>query len=72
MTPESEIQNRKKAFEARAKRYRELDYDRCEEARFVTACAWPLAGPALDVGTGKGFVAIALGRSPALPHALRA
>ena len=62
MTPESEIQNRKKAFEARSNRYRELGYDRREEARFATASAGPIAGPALDVGTGKGFVAIALAR----------
>ena len=56
------LDERKAAFHARTGLYRRLGYDRFAAARFVAEAAGPLAGPALDVGTGKGLLAMALAR----------
>jgi ubiquinone/menaquinone biosynthesis C-methylase UbiE len=53
---------RRQAFEARTETYRRLGHDRFAAARFVAEAAGELAAPALDVGTGKGLLAMALAR----------
>jgi len=55
---------RRRAFEARTAQYRALGYDRVAAARFVAGAAGPLRGPALDVGTGRGLLAVELARRP--------
>jgi ubiquinone/menaquinone biosynthesis C-methylase UbiE len=50
------------AFESRTAQYRSLGYDRLAAARVVAGAAGPLRGPALDVGTGKGLLAVELAR----------
>jgi len=50
-------------FRARNLVYRRLGLDRIAAARFVVETAGVLRGPALDVGTGKGLLAIALARA---------
>jgi ubiquinone/menaquinone biosynthesis C-methylase UbiE len=50
----------KAAFRARTEQYRRLGHDRFAAARFVAEAAGDLEGPALDVGTGKGLLAMAL------------
>jgi 2-polyprenyl-3-methyl-5-hydroxy-6-metoxy-1,4-benzoquinol methylase len=52
----------RRAFESRTAQYRALGYDRLAAARFVAVAAGPLRGPALDVGTGKGLLAVELAR----------
>jgi len=47
-------------FCARTEQYRRLGYDRFAAARSVADAAGRLEGPALDVGTGKGLLALAL------------
>lgn len=56
------LARRRQAFEARTAQYRALGYDRVAAARFVAGAAGPLRGPALDVGTGKGLLAMELAR----------
>lgn len=53
-----------RAFEARTAQYRALGYDRVAASRFVAGAAGPLRGPALDVGTGRGLLAVELARLP--------
>ena len=53
---------RRRAFEARTEQYVRAGHDRFAAARFVAAAAGDLAAPALDVGTGKGLLAVALAR----------
>jgi len=48
------------AFRARSREYLRLGHDRQAAARFVVEAAGALHGPALDVGTGKGLLAIEL------------
>ncbi|MEJ2368401.1 MAG: class I SAM-dependent methyltransferase [Acidobacteriota bacterium] len=52
-------------FEARTKQYQELGHDRFEAAGFVAGACSPFSGPVLDVGTGKGLLAMALARREA-------
>jgi len=54
---------RVRAFHARTLVYRRLGHDRIAAARFVVETAGALRGPALDVGTGKGLLAIALAQA---------
>jgi len=54
---------RLKAFHARNLQYLRLGYDRANAARFVVRAAGELAGPALDIGTGKGLCAVELART---------
>jgi ubiquinone/menaquinone biosynthesis C-methylase UbiE len=53
---------RRGAFLVRTEQYLRAGHDRLAAARFVAAAAGDLAGPALDVGTGKGLLAMALAR----------
>ena len=56
----SGLSERKKAFENRTKLYLNAGFDRFSAARIVAGSAGPIAGPALDVGTGKGVLAMAI------------
>jgi len=56
------LEERKAAFHARTEHYRHLGHDRFAAARLVAEAAGDLGGPALDVGTGKGLLAMALAR----------
>jgi ubiquinone/menaquinone biosynthesis C-methylase UbiE len=50
----------KEQFEARTALFKSLGHDRWAAARFVAGSAAELGGPVLDVGTGKGLLAMAL------------
>jgi ubiquinone/menaquinone biosynthesis C-methylase UbiE len=52
----------RRAFDARTALYASLGYDRVAAARFVALAVGPPRGPALDVGTGKGLLALELAR----------
>jgi ubiquinone/menaquinone biosynthesis C-methylase UbiE len=54
------VEERLRAFRARSRQYLALGHDRLAAARFVVDAAGAPRGPALDVGTGKGLLAIAL------------
>jgi ubiquinone/menaquinone biosynthesis C-methylase UbiE len=58
----ADAQERLRAFRARNLEYLRLGYDRAASARFVAGAAGTLRGPALDVGTGKGLMAMELAR----------
>jgi ubiquinone/menaquinone biosynthesis C-methylase UbiE len=58
MTPQEQL----RAFRTRSQQYLSLGHDRLAAARFVVESAAELRGPALDVGTGKGLLAIELAR----------
>jgi len=62
MKERNERTERKNAFDARTEQYRNLGYDRFAATSFVVGAGGKLAGPALDVGTGKGLTAMALAR----------
>ena len=51
---------RLRAFRVRNQRYLELGHDRERAARFIVENGPSCHGPALDVGTGKGLLAVAL------------
>ena len=57
-----ELQQSRDHFQCRTEQYRELGHDRFAAAAFVAGCGGALEGPALDVGTGKGLMAMALAR----------
>jgi ubiquinone/menaquinone biosynthesis C-methylase UbiE len=57
------VDGRVDAFHARELHYRRGGHDRVAAAHFVVATGGVLRGPALDVGTGKGLVAIELART---------
>jgi ubiquinone/menaquinone biosynthesis C-methylase UbiE len=56
------LEERKASFRTRTEQYCRLGYDQFAAARCVAEAAGRLDGPALDVGTGKGLLAIALAR----------
>jgi ubiquinone/menaquinone biosynthesis C-methylase UbiE len=56
------IESCRLAFEARTEQYLREGHDSFGAARFVAEAACDLEGPALDVGTGKGLLAMALVR----------
>lgn len=58
----SSAQERLLAFRERSRTFLKLGYDRLAAARFVVAAPGELRGPALDIGTGKGLLAVALAR----------
>jgi ubiquinone/menaquinone biosynthesis C-methylase UbiE len=58
MTPPDPL----RAFRTRSQQYLSLGHDRLAAARFVADAAGPLRGLALDVGTGKGLLAVELAR----------
>jgi len=53
---------RKAAFLVRTEQYLSLGYDRFAAMDFVVKTGGRLSGPALDIGTGKGLMAMALAR----------
>jgi len=57
-----DMEERKSAFILRDERYLQLGYDRRAAVEYFIQAAGPLWGPALDIGTGKGFMAVALAR----------
>jgi ubiquinone/menaquinone biosynthesis C-methylase UbiE len=56
------MEEQRQAFIRRTQRYLDLGYDRHAAAAFVAKLTGQAAGPVLDVGTGKGLLAIALAR----------
>lgn len=63
MMAASDIQKRLHAFHWRNLEYLRFGLDRIAAARFVVEAARSLYSPALDVGTGKGLLAIQLARA---------
>jgi ubiquinone/menaquinone biosynthesis C-methylase UbiE len=55
-------EERLRAFRARGDEYLRLGHDRLAAARFVVDAVGEFRGPVLDVGTGKGLLAIELAR----------
>jgi len=62
MKDREEIVRRKAAFLVRTEQYLNLGYDRFAAADFVVKTGGRLSGPALDIGTGKGIMAMAMAR----------
>lgn len=62
MNKQPGLKERKAAFNARTEQYLRLGYDRFAAADFVAISEGRLTGPALDIGTGRGLMAIALAR----------
>jgi len=62
MQPDLAMGERLRVFHARTERYRSLGYDRWGASRFVAGLVGAAVGPALDVGRGKGLLAIELAR----------
>ncbi|MBN1337336.1 MAG: class I SAM-dependent methyltransferase [Deltaproteobacteria bacterium] len=60
--PTDGLARRRELFHARNQEYLREGLDRRASARFVARAAGTLRGPALDVGTGKGLLAIELAR----------
>jgi 2-polyprenyl-3-methyl-5-hydroxy-6-metoxy-1,4-benzoquinol methylase len=58
--PSIELAKRHAAFHSRTEEYLRLGLDRLAAANAVVRAAGALDGPALDVGTGKGLLAIEL------------
>lgn len=58
MTPQQQLH----AFRKRSREYLQRGHDRLSAVRFVVDAAGELRGPALDVGTGKGLLAVELAR----------
>jgi ubiquinone/menaquinone biosynthesis C-methylase UbiE len=56
------VEERARAFWQRTEQYQKLGHDRFAAAAFVAGVAGKLEGPVLDVGTGKGLMAMALAR----------
>ncbi|MFC1545439.1 class I SAM-dependent methyltransferase [Gemmatimonadota bacterium] len=56
------LQERLEHYLARSEQYRSLGYDNPATTAFVVALAGPPAGPALDIGTGKGSLTLELAR----------
>ncbi len=54
------VQERADDFNKRTDQYLSLGHDRFKAACFVAGCAGKLGAPALDVGTGKGLLAMAM------------
>ncbi|MEW5764727.1 MAG: class I SAM-dependent methyltransferase [Acidobacteriota bacterium] len=56
------LEKRRAAFLSRTEQYLRLGHDRLAAAAFVASAGGGWAGKALDVGTGKGLLAVALAR----------
>jgi ubiquinone/menaquinone biosynthesis C-methylase UbiE len=59
MKDSEDMVRRKAAFLVRTEHYLSLGYDRIAAADFVAETGGRLSGPALDIGTGKGLMAMA-------------
>lgn len=57
-----DLDAKERAFEERLECYRRLGHDREAAARWVVEVGWPLSSPVLDIGTGKGLLAVELAR----------
>jgi len=62
MTDNAELIKRKAAFHVRTEMYMGMGLDRFAASEFVAKSGGLLAGPALDIGTGKGLMAMSLAR----------
>jgi len=62
MKDRDDMLRRKAAFLIRTERYLSLGYDRFAAADFVAKTGGRLSGPALNIGTGKGIMAMAMAR----------
>jgi ubiquinone/menaquinone biosynthesis C-methylase UbiE len=62
MTEPTGLCEGKAAFDVRTEQYLRMGLDRFAAADFVVTAAERLKGPALDIGTGKGIMAMALAR----------
>jgi ubiquinone/menaquinone biosynthesis C-methylase UbiE len=62
MKGSEDMAGRKAAFLVRKEHYSSLGFDRVAAAEFVAETGGRLTGPALDVGTGKGLMAMAMAR----------
>lgn len=61
-TTNRELAGRREEFRRRTGTYLRLGHDLFAAARFVADSGGRLAGPVLDVGTGKGIIAVELAR----------
>ncbi len=57
-----DVAEAERAFAARLAYYRRLGHDREAAVRWVVETGWPIASPVLDIGTGKGLLAVELAR----------
>jgi len=62
MKDREEMVRRKAEFLVRTEQYLSLGYDRFAATDFVVKTGGQLTGPALDIGTGKGLMAMAMAR----------
>lgn len=62
MKDREDMARRKTAFLVRTEHYLSLGYDRFAATDFVVKTGGQLTGPALDIGTGKGLMAMAMAR----------
>jgi ubiquinone/menaquinone biosynthesis C-methylase UbiE len=62
LRPAEGVAARELAFWMRTRQYLQEGYDRIAAARFVGDAAGAMEGPALDVGTGRALLAMALAR----------
>jgi SAM-dependent methyltransferase/acyl-coenzyme A thioesterase PaaI-like protein len=60
------LAQRRAQFLARSRRFEERGFDQQAAARFAASTLGPVDGPVLDVGTGKGLLAMALASRHAL------
>jgi 2-polyprenyl-3-methyl-5-hydroxy-6-metoxy-1,4-benzoquinol methylase len=62
MKDRNDMLRRKAAFLVRTEQYLSLGHDRFAAVDFVVKTGGRLSGPALDIGTGKGLMAMAMVR----------
>ncbi|HOY65744.1 MAG TPA: class I SAM-dependent methyltransferase [Candidatus Ozemobacteraceae bacterium] len=61
---EEVIENRRR-YETRRELYRSFGYDIEREREFILGIVRPVTGPVLEIGTGKGYMTVALARAGA-------
>ncbi|HNW34608.1 MAG TPA: class I SAM-dependent methyltransferase [Candidatus Ozemobacteraceae bacterium] len=61
---EEVLENRRR-YESRRELYRSFGYDIEREREFILGNIRPVTGPVLEIGTGKGYMTVALARSGA-------
>ena len=62
MAEQPSLKERREHYRARTEQYRRLGYDGPATTAYVVSLARPRSGPVLDVGTGKGALALELAR----------